>query len=104
MPSRTSLARDCPPRIESRLPSVRSLGRTHTLLKPTWASCENRGMAQPNAIAAEAALERDVDPVARASEYQQLMLGVLGDRDPVQVLAELPDEAEGGLAQAGGGA
>jgi DinB family protein len=56
---------------------------------------------RPEAIDAEAALDRDVDPVARASEYQQMLLGVLGDRDPVQVQAQLPDELEAVIAEAG---
>jgi DinB family protein len=56
---------------------------------------------RPEAMDAEAALDRDVDPVARASEYQQMLLGVLGDRDPVQVQAQLPDELEAVIAEAG---
>jgi hypothetical protein len=50
---------------------------------------------------AEAALDANVDPVARTSEYQRMLLGVLGDRDPAQVIATIPDEAEQLLKEAG---
>ena len=58
-------------------------------------------MTEPEAAGADTALDRDVDPVARPSEYQQMLLGVLGDRDPAEVAAGLPDEAEKLVAQAG---
>ncbi len=58
-------------------------------------------MAGREAIDADAALDRDVDPVARASEYQQMLLGVLGDRDPVEVQSRLPDDIEAIVAEAG---
>jgi hypothetical protein len=40
----------------------------------------------------EDALDRYVDPVAEAAEYQQLLLRLLGDRDPGLVQAELVDQ------------
>jgi len=58
-------------------------------------------MAELDATKAEAALDLEVDPVARANEYQRMLLGVLGDRDPAQVAAGLPDEAEKLVAEAG---
>jgi hypothetical protein len=58
-------------------------------------------MASPEAITAEVALDARVDPVARTSEYQQMLLGVLGDRDPAQVIAGLPDELERLIGEAG---
>ena len=58
-------------------------------------------MTSPETTDAEAALDRDVDPVNRASEYQQMLLGVLGDRDPAQVVASLPDEVERVVSEAG---
>ena len=50
---------------------------------------------------AERALEIDVDPVARADEYRRMLLGGLGDRDPAEVQARLPDELEQVVAEAG---
>jgi hypothetical protein len=52
-------------------------------------------------IDAEAALDARVDPVARTSEYQQMLLRVLGDRDPAEVIAALPDEAQRLIEEAG---
>jgi DinB superfamily len=59
------------------------------------------GEAEALTIDAEAALDAHVDPVARTSEYQQMLLGVLGDRDPAQVIATLPDRLEKLVAEAG---
>ena len=58
-------------------------------------------MAKREVTSAEAALDRDVDPIARAAEYQQMLLGVLGDRDPAEVQAQLPDQLERVVAEAG---
>ena len=58
-------------------------------------------MARGEAIDANAALDLRVDPVAEARAYQDMLLGVLGDRDPAEVLARLPDELEAVVAEAG---
>jgi len=42
-----------------------------------------------------------VDPVAQASEYQQLLLSLLGDRDPVEVMQSTPAELRRLAAAAG---
>jgi hypothetical protein len=49
----------------------------------------------------EDALDRYVDPVAEAAEYQQLLLRFLGDRDPALVQAELTDQLAEIMADAG---
>jgi DinB family protein len=46
-------------------------------------------------------LDRYVDPVAEAAEYQQLLLDFLGDRDPAAVQAELADQLAQLVADAG---
>ena len=58
-------------------------------------------MAGPDETTPEAALEARVDPVARTSEYQQMLLGVLGERDPAQVIASVPDELDRLVGEAG---
>jgi hypothetical protein len=42
-----------------------------------------------------------VDPVAQASEYQQLLLSLLGEDDPVEVQSSTPAEIRRLVAQAG---
>lgn len=42
-----------------------------------------------------------VDPIAQASEYQQLLLSLLGDDDPAQAQASTPAEIRRVIAQAG---
>ena len=42
-----------------------------------------------------------VDPVAQASEYQQLLLGLLGGDDPVEVQSSTPGEVRRLIGQAG---
>ena len=42
-----------------------------------------------------------VDPVAQGHEYQQLLLGLLGDRDPAAVMQATPARLRGLAAQAG---
>jgi hypothetical protein len=41
------------------------------------------------------------DPVTQAAEYQQHLLGLLGDDDPAEVQAATPAALEGALAEAG---
>jgi hypothetical protein len=48
-----------------------------------------------------AALDRRVDPVAEADEYRKMLLGLLGDRDPAQVQAELADQLDAVIKEAG---
>jgi hypothetical protein len=48
-------------------------------------------MKPAKAMDVEAALDLRVDPVAEADEYRQMLLGVLGDRDPANAQAEFPD-------------
>ena len=47
------------------------------------------------------ALRRDVDPVAQPAEYQQLLLGLVGDRDPALVQVGQPDDLAELIAEAG---
>jgi hypothetical protein len=47
------------------------------------------------------ALERRVDPVAEADAYREMLLGLLGDRDPAEVQAQLIDELQALVEQAG---
>ena len=49
----------------------------------------------------EGVLDRYVDPVAEAAEYQRLLLRFLGDRDPALVQSELADQVAEILADAG---
>src|SRR5205809_6260609 len=42
-----------------------------------------------------------VDPVAEADAYRHMLLGLLGDQDPAQVQAELADQLEEVVNQAG---
>jgi uncharacterized damage-inducible protein DinB len=55
----------------------------------------------PEAIDVEAALDLRVDPVAEAEAYRTMILGVLGDGDPVEAQAELPDQIAAMLEDAG---
>lgn len=56
-------------------------------------------VAEP--IDVDAALDRRVDPVAEADEYRSVLLGLLGDRDPTQVQAELADQLAVMVEEAG---
>ena len=47
------------------------------------------------------ALDVRVDPVAEAAEYQELLLRFLGDRDPVEVQGELPDQVAALVTESG---
>jgi len=58
-------------------------------------------MTSPEAMDVDAALDRRVDPVAEADLYRETLLGLLGDRDPVEVQAELPDQLETIVREAG---
>jgi DinB family protein len=49
----------------------------------------------------EAALDAHFDPVAAANEYREALLQILGDQDPVEVIASLPDDAERLVREAG---
>jgi len=49
----------------------------------------------------EAALDLRVDPVAEADAYRSMLLGLLGDRDPAQVQAELADQVQDLVKEAG---
>jgi len=49
----------------------------------------------------EDALNLRVDPVGEADAYRAMLLGVLGDRDPAQTQAELPDQLAALLEGAG---
>jgi hypothetical protein len=58
-------------------------------------------MSRPDPSDVESALDRNVDPVSEAEAYRQMLLGLLGDRDPAQVQAELPDQLRAMVADAG---
>ena len=58
-------------------------------------------MAGSESIDVEAALDLRVDPVAQADAYRHMLLGVLGDRDPADAQAELPDQLAAVLKEAG---
>src|SRR5918999_1848104 len=47
------------------------------------------------------ALDRTVDPVAESKDYQDLMVGLVGDRDPAEIQARTAAEVEAVLADAG---
>jgi len=51
-------------------------------------------MAGREAIDAERALDLEVDPIAEARAYQDMLLGVLGERDPAEVQAGLADQLQ----------
>jgi hypothetical protein len=48
-----------------------------------------------------AALDRRIDPVAESDEYRKMLLGLLGDRDPMHVQAELGDQLDAVIEEAG---
>jgi hypothetical protein len=58
-------------------------------------------MSQPEWFDAHAALEAHIDPVAAATEYRETLLQLVGDRDPAEVIARLPDEVEKVVKEAG---
>ena len=58
-------------------------------------------MAGAEATDVDAALDRRVDPVAEADAYRAMLLGLLGDQDPARVQAELEDQLEQVLKEAG---
>lgn len=49
----------------------------------------------------ELALDREVDPVTDPGEYQALIAGLVGDRDPAEVQAELIGELRSVVREAG---
>jgi len=49
----------------------------------------------------DAALDLRVDPVSEADAYRNMLLGLVGDRDPAEVQAELPDRVAAVLQDAG---
>ena len=58
-------------------------------------------MTGSEAIDVDAALDLRVDPVAESDAYRRMLLGVLGDRDPAQAQAELADQLEAVVNEAG---
>ena len=58
-------------------------------------------MSQPEWFDAHAALEAHIDPVAAATEYRETLLQLVGDRDPAEVIAGLPDSVEEVLQASG---
>ncbi|HEX8099192.1 MAG TPA: DinB family protein [Actinomycetota bacterium] len=58
-------------------------------------------MPDRDAPTADAALDAHIDPVAASDEYRQTLLGLLGDRDPVDVISSLPDEVQRVMDEAG---
>ena len=58
-------------------------------------------MTDREATEVEAALDLRVDPVAEADAYRAMLLGLLGDRDPARVQAELADQLEDLVEEAG---
>ena len=58
-------------------------------------------MPQREAIDADQALDLDVDPIADAKAYQDMLLGVLGERDPAEVQAGLADQLQAVVEEAG---
>jgi len=58
-------------------------------------------MAGSEAMHVDAALDRRVDPVTEADAYRAMLLGLLGDQDPAQVQAGLPDQLGELLKEAG---
>jgi len=58
-------------------------------------------VTDPEVIDVEAALDLRVDPVAEAEGYRRMLLGVLGDRDPAQTQADLADQLEEVVQEAG---
>ena len=58
-------------------------------------------MAGPEARDVEAALDLRPDPVTEADAYRSMLLGLVGEDDPAQVQAELPDQLDAVLKGAG---
>jgi DinB family protein len=58
-------------------------------------------MTPANRRDVDAALDRRVDPVSEAESYRELLLGLLGDQDPAQVQAELGDQLDAVVHDAG---
>jgi uncharacterized damage-inducible protein DinB len=58
-------------------------------------------MTNPDALDVEAALELHPDPVTQGDAYRNMLLGLLGDRDPAQVQSETPDQVIAVLEDAG---
>jgi DinB superfamily len=58
-------------------------------------------MTEPEAIDVDSALDLHPDPVTEADAYRNMLLGLLGDRDPAEVQAELPDQVAAVLGEAG---
>jgi DinB family protein len=47
------------------------------------------------------ALAARVDPVAQAKEYQDMLTGLVGNRDPAEIQAEQPDQLQSLVREAG---
>src|SRR5712691_1122373 len=60
-----------------------------------------RDMTPPDPIDVEAALERRVDPVSEADAYREMLLGLLGERDPAEIQAQLTDQLQAVVEEAG---
>ena len=58
-------------------------------------------MPDREAISAEAALDNDLDPVAGATEYRETLLQILGNQDPAEVIATIPDQVQRIIREAG---
>jgi hypothetical protein len=58
-------------------------------------------MSGPDPSVVESALDRNVDPVSEPDAYRQMLLGLLGDRDPAEVQAEFPAQLRAMVAEAG---
>jgi hypothetical protein len=58
-------------------------------------------MSSPEPSDVESALDRNVDPVSEPEAYRQMLLGLLGDRDPAEVQAEFPAQLRATVAEAG---
>ncbi|HEY3209543.1 MAG TPA: hypothetical protein VGL18_07060, partial [Actinomycetota bacterium] len=58
-------------------------------------------MTRSDPSSVDVALDRQVDPVADAEKYRRVLLGLVGDRDPAQVQAELADDLDAMVREAG---
>jgi DinB superfamily len=58
-------------------------------------------MTEPDKRDIESAFDLDPDPVTEADAYRDMLLGLLGERDPAEVQAEHPPQLEDVLKEAG---
>jgi hypothetical protein len=63
--------------------------------------CENAAMTSPEPIDIDAALDLHPDPVTAADAYRTMLLGLVGNRDAVEVQSETPDQLAAVLLEAG---